>query len=55
MSVIINDFEVVVEPPPERLQVEDTEEETKAASLSPQDVHRVICRREERWFRTWAH
>lgn len=57
MSVIINDFEVVVEPPPERPGPAAAETPAAPApeTLRPDDVRRVMRRRSQRLARVWAH
>lgn len=55
MSVIINDFEVVVEPPPERPGPAEAPTAPAPEPLKPEDVRRVMRRRSERLSRVWAH
>lgn len=53
MSVIINDFEVVAEPPP--ALVEDEPAAKPQPRLGGEDVYRLLRRRLERLARVAAH
>jgi len=59
MSVIINDFEVVVDQPSneESGEANDVATETgkgEAPQLSPQDLHNVMCQQYQRMLRVYA-
>jgi hypothetical protein len=58
MAVIINDFEVVTEPPPSQEQPGgDTTEgqSAEAKGPTPHEIEHIIERQEERRARLWAH
>jgi hypothetical protein len=59
MAVIIDDFEVVIEPPPAPEEGTETEAESQAAVpaplLRPHDLAEIERRRMERLYRVWAH
>ena len=57
MSIIINDFEVVVEPPeqPDERDAETPRARDGAAKLSPLDVRAVMAREAVRQARLRAH
>jgi hypothetical protein len=58
MAVIINDFEVVSEPPPSEERGAGDEAEGQAAQAqgpTPHEVEHVIERQRERQARVWAH
>lgn len=54
MAVIINEFEVVVEPTEEPTEGEAEYIEPQP-QLTPQDIHNIIERRIGRVARIWAH
>jgi hypothetical protein len=56
MAVIINDFEVVAETPPETTGGEAAPVETPSAvSLTPRDIRDILRRQEERMARVQAY
>lgn len=65
MPVVINEFEIVTEPPaaprsgPEQGQPAQSGAGASAspapAALSPKDIERILRRRAERLARIWAH
>jgi hypothetical protein len=59
MSVIINDFEIVVEQPPERQLPPNLApaalEPPAAPTLSPADIREILRQQIERMCRVWAH
>jgi hypothetical protein len=54
MAVVINEFEVVTEPPPSRERTEPRPGEAPAAS-SVRDIERILRWQRERSARVWAH
>ncbi len=58
MAVIINDFEVVVEPPAtpsEEQSAEQADEGVAPQRLTPHDLDSILRQRFERALRVWAH
>ena len=57
MAVIINDFEVVAEPPPAEEPSGEAQEGQSGdgKGLTPREIERIIERQCEREARLWAH
>jgi hypothetical protein len=58
MAVIINDFEIVSEPPPSEERGSGDQQENQAAQAQgpkPHEIEHVIERQRERRARVWAH
>ena len=58
MAVIINDFEVVAEPPPAEEKAEGGQQEGSSAQAkgpTPHEIEHIIERGRERRTRLWAH
>jgi hypothetical protein len=56
MSVIINDFEVLVEPPEQPpVAAPETVESNPAPTLTPQDIYAVMRQQAQRRARLQAH
>ncbi len=60
MSVIINDFEIVAEPPGENQrtgEASEPEADTRPAAprLGPREVRAIVCHQQRRAGRVWAH
>ena len=56
MTVVINDFEVVTEPPAQNRQADgDNNGQSQAQPPTPQEIERVVQRQTERQARVWAH
>lgn len=57
MSVVINEFEVVAEPPAPTSgrEVAEAAPATVALAPTPHDVEQIIRRQMERLARVWAH
>lgn len=55
MSVIINEFEVVVEEPEKPSEEELKTTESSPPLLTPHDIRNIIRHQERRMVRIWAH
>jgi hypothetical protein len=55
MPVVINEFEVVAEPPPAAPAQPAAEAPPPRPSLAAQEVERLLRHEEERALRVWAH
>ncbi len=58
MAVIINDFEIILEPPasaPEGPNREPAGEDTAQQKLTPHDLDSILRHRIERSLRLWAY
>jgi hypothetical protein len=57
MPVVINDFEVVVEPPsrgPRESESEQAEQDARRPRLRPEDIHRIVRHFQQRRARVRA-
>ncbi len=55
MPVVISDFEVVVEPPPQPPVAAESQAETESAVLTPSEIELLLERQTERDARVRAH
>jgi hypothetical protein len=55
MPVVISDFEVIVEPPPNDVAAASAQEGTAEVVLKPHEVELLLERQEERAARVRAH
>jgi len=55
MAVVINDFEVVMEPPAQAQTADSAQAAQPQGASTPKDIENIVRRQWERHERVWAH